>query len=182
MTHMILKMKIVYTTILLALFISCSSTKVYMDYDKKADISSYKTYDYFLAPDNGLNDLDNKRVIRVLDSILPEKGLKQKTIPDFNINFYAEIYTVENQNNIGIGVGGGNRGFGGGVSSGIPIRTSKDMIAFTIEFVDGLNKELFWQTVVEARITNQGTPEGRQTFIKDIVVKALEKYPPEEKK
>jgi hypothetical protein len=150
-----------------------------MDYDKNADLSSYKTYNYFLVPQNGLNDLDNNRVIRILDSILPTKDLTQKTIPDFNINFYAEMFTVENQNNIGIGFGGGNRGFGGGVSSGIPINTSKDMIALTIEFVDGLSKELFWQTVVEARIKNQNTPDDRKALFKEIITKALSKYPPE---
>ena len=172
-------MKIYFTLILLFLLVSCTSTKVYMDYDNKADLESYKTYSYFLAPENGLNDLDNKRVLRVLDSVLPKKGLTQKTISDLNIIYYAEIYTVENQNNIGIGVGGGNRGFGGGVSSGIPIKTSKDMIAFTLEFVDGLNKELFWQAVVETRITSDNTPEGRQALFREIIIKALEKYPPE---
>lgn len=168
-----------YALILLAAVLSCSPTKVYMDYDKNADLKAYKTYDYFISPNNGLNDLDNKRVLRVLDSVLPQKGLVHKTIPDFNVNFYAEIYTVENQNNIGIGLGGGNRGFGGGVSSGIPINTSKEMIAFTIEFVDGLNKELFWQTVVEARLKDKDTPVDREAFFREIVIKALDKYPPE---
>jgi len=153
-----------------------------MDYDQNADLNSYNSYNYFLAPQNGLNDLDKKRITRVLDSILPKRGIIQKTIPDFNINFYAETYTVENQNNIGIGIGGGNGSFGGGVSSGIPVRTSRDMIAFTLEFVDGLNKELFWQTVVEARLNDGDTPEEREIFFQEIVIKALEKYPPEPEK
>jgi hypothetical protein len=160
---------------------SCSTTKVYMDYDENADLESYNTYNYFIVPQNGLNDLDNKRITRALDSVLPTKGISKKTIPDFNINFYAETYTVENQNNIGIGIGGGNRGLGGGVSSGIPIRTSRVMIAFTLEFVDGLNKELFWQTVVEARLNDGDTPMEREAFFQNIVIKALEKYPPEPK-
>lgn len=168
-----------YLPIIILSVLSCTSTKVYMDYDQNADLSSYNTYNYFIISENGLNDLDNKRIIRVLDSILPQKGFTQKTIPDFNVNFYAETYTVENQNNIGIGIGGGNRGIGGGVSSGIPIRTSRDMIALTVEFVDGLNKELFWQSVVEARLNDGDTPADRQAFFRGIVIKALEKYPPE---
>jgi len=152
-----------------------------MDYDEEADISSYKTYDYFIIKDNGFNDLDIKRVKKALDHHLKEKNITKKTIPDFSINFYAEIYTVESQNNIGVGIGGGNGAMGGGVSSGIPINTSRDMIAVTIEFVDALTKELFWQSVVEIKIRDTSNPKERQGFINDIVEKALEKYPPKAK-
>ncbi len=149
-----------------------------MDYDESVNFDLYKNYDYYVIKDNGLNDLDNKRVFRVLDSVLPQKGFKEKTIPDFNVNFYAEVFTVENQSNIGIGIGGGNRGVGGGVSSGIPINTSKNIISFTLEFIDALTKELFWQTVVETQIKANDTPEERQVFFEKIILKALEKYPP----
>lgn len=172
-------MKKLYLFLIAISSLSCSSTKVYMDYDEKAKISSYKTYDYFLVEENGLNELDVKRVKKALDYFLDEKNITPKTIPDFRINFYAETYTVESQNNIGVGVGGGNNGFGGGISSGIPINTSRDMIAFTLEFIDALNKELFWQCVVETKIQDTTNPTERQNFINEIVQKALEKYPPE---
>lgn len=168
-----------YFLLLFPLIWSCTSTKVYMDYDEKVNLDQYKTYAYFVSEQNGLNDLDNKRVFRALDSLLAKRGFIEKTIPDFNINFYAETYTVQNQNNIGIGIGGSNRGFGGGVSSGIPINTSKNFIAFTLEFIDGLNKELFWQTLVETPIKDKDSPLEREAFFTEIVAKALQKYPPE---
>jgi hypothetical protein len=174
-------MKRLYFLAISILLISCHSTKVYMDYDENANLNNYRSYDYYIIKGNGLNDLDNKRVLRVLDSIMPKRGFKRNTIPDFNVNFYAEIYTIENQNNIGIGIGGGNRGVAGGVSSGIPINTSKNMISFTLEFIDGLNKELFWQTIVETQIRDDDTPKERAAFFEKIIIKALEKYPPEEK-
>lgn len=175
-------MKTLYLLLAVMLLSSCSTTKVYMDYDAGADLSGYKSYDYYLSPDNGFNELDVKRLKKAFDEFLAEKNIKQETIPDFSINFYAETYTVESQNNIGVGVGGGNNGFGGGVSGGIPINTSKDMISFTVEFIDALNKELFWQCIVETRIEDTNTPLERQQFMNTIVQKALEKYPPEEKK
>ncbi len=162
--------------------ISCSSTKVFMDYDKDADLKSYKTYNYFLSENTGLSELDEKRVIEAVDSLLPQKGFTQKTIPDFNVNFYAETYTVNSQSSIGVGLGGGGGRVGGGVSGGIPINTSKDMIALTIEFVDALNKELFWQAVVETRLKLKQNPIERQAFFNMLVQKALEKYPPQPKK
>ncbi len=160
---------------------SCSSTKVFTDYDKDANLKSYKTYNYFLSDNTGLSELDEKRVIEAIDSLLPQKGFPQKTIPDFNVNFYAEFFTVNNQSSIGVGLGGGGGRVGGGVSGGIPINTSKDMIALTIEFVDALNKELFWQAVVETKVKPKQTPTQRQTFFNMIIKKALEKYPPEPK-
>jgi hypothetical protein len=172
-------MKKLQVFILVILFSSCSSTKVYMDYDANADLPNYKTYDYFLIEENGFNELDVKRVKKAIDYYLKEKNITPEAIPDFSINFYAETYTVESQNNIGVGVGGGNRGFGGGISSGIPINTSKDMIAFTVEFVDALTKELFWQCVVETKIEPTDNPTERQNFINDMVSQALAKYPPD---
>lgn len=160
-------------------FCSCSSTKVFMDYDNKADISKYQTYDYDLDQNTGVNELDKKRIIKSLDSILNQSSIKQKTvIPDFKINFYVETFTVNNQSNIGVGFGGGGGNVGGGISGGIPINTSKDMVSLTIEFFDAINKELFWQAVVETRSKSIKSPDERQLFFNHIIQKALEKYPP----
>ncbi|MGX1023341.1 DUF4136 domain-containing protein [Flavobacterium sp. CS20] len=174
-------MKKIFVLGFLALLVSCSSTKVFMDYDKDADLKSYKTYNYFLSENTGLSELDEKRVIEAIDSLLPQKGYAKETIPDFNVNFYAEIYAINSQSSIGVGIGGGGGRVGGGVSGGIPINTSKDMIALTIEFVDALNKELFWQAVVETRVKPNQNPRERQAFFGMMVQKALEKYPPEPK-
>lgn len=170
--------------ILISVFVlmSCSSTKVFMDYDKDADLKSYTSYNYFLTKDTGLSELDEKRVIEAIDSLMPQKGFPKKTIPDFNVNFYAELYTVNSQNSIGVGLGGGGGRVGGGVSGGIPINSSKDMIALTIEFVDALNKELFWQAIVETRVNQKQTPSERQAFFNTVVQKALDNYPPDPSK
>jgi len=162
------------------LLMSCSSTKVFTDYDENADISSFQTYNYFVKTQTGLNDLDEKRLVKAIDSIMQKKGFLISDAQDFNVNFYAETYTVNSQNSIGVGLGGGGR-VGGGVSGGIPINTSKDMMALTLEFVDAKNNELFWQAVVETRNKNSESPIARQLFFDEIIQKALEKYPPESK-
>lgn len=175
-------MKKILILLIVAFLASCSSTKVFMDYDKEAEFSSYQTYDYYLAEQTGLSLLDEKRVVEALDSLLPKQGYLQKSTPDFNVNFYAEIYTVNNQNSIGVGFGGGGGRVGGGVSGGIPINTSKDMIALTLEFIDAETKELFWQAVVETRLKANQNPIKRQEFFNEIIQKALEKYPPKRKR
>jgi len=173
-------MRIFYLFFIL-LFVSCASTNVYTDYDESKDFSEYNSYDYFIENKTGLSELDEKRVIKAIDSVLATKNIRPKTIPEFSINFYAEFYTVETQNSIGVGVGTGGRNVGGSVSSDIPIRTQKDMIALTIEFVDALTKELFWQGVMERKMKDFKNPIERDIYITEIVSKILNEYPPEPK-
>jgi hypothetical protein len=126
-----------------------------------------------------MSQLDEKRVISTIDSLMSSKNITQKTIPDFSINFYAEFYTVETQNSIGVGVGTGGTNAGGSVSSDIPIRTQKDMVSLTIECVDALTKELFWQGVMERKMREFKHPSERDIYIKEIVSNILNEFPPE---
>ncbi len=158
--------------------LSCSSAKVYTDYDNEIDFSKYASFDYFLNDKTCLSQLDEKRIKNALESILAKKSITKKTIPDFSINFYAEVYTVETENSIGVGLSTGGGSVGGGVSGGIPLRTEKEMIALTVEFVDALTKELFWQGVVESRMKDTKNPTERETFINELILSILEEYPP----
>jgi hypothetical protein len=151
-----------------------------MDYDKDVDFSKYKHYDYFLVEETGLSQLDEKRIVSAIGSYLKSKNIVEKSIPEFSINYYAEVYTVQTENSIGVGLGTGGGSVGGGVSGGIPLRTEKEMIALTIEFVDALTKELFWQGVIEARIKETKTPDEKEAFINELVAKILENYPPKQ--
>lgn len=168
----------IFYLLLILMSLSCASTKVYTDYDKSIDYSKYTSYDYFLE-NTGMSQLDEKRVMSAIDSLMSAKNITQKTIPDFSINFYAEFYTVETQNSIGVGVGTGGTNVGGSVSSDIPIRSQKDMIALTIECVDALTKELFWQGVMERKMREFKHPSERDVYIKEIVSNILNEFPPE---
>ena len=170
-----------------ALLMSCSSTKVYMDYDKDTKFKTYQTYNYFLVENTGLSELDQKRVIKALDSILPQKGYSKETIPDFNVNFYVETYTVNNQSSIGVGLGGGGGRVGGGVSGGIPhqyfqhqnkdryekyARKQKEEIIVSLhnlEFIDAFglltSKELYWQAVVETKFKQLLLRSGKRIIL-----------------
>ncbi len=159
--------------------ISCTSTKVYIDYDETKDFSKYNSFNYFLENQTGLSELDEKRVLKSIDSVLASKHIIKKTIPECSINFYAEFYTLETENSIGVGVGTGGGTVGGMASGDIPIRTQKEMIALTIEFVDALTKELFWQGVLERKLKDFKHPSERDAYISEIVSKILNEYPPE---
>ena len=56
------------------LMMSCGAVKVDYDYDRDVDFSKYSTYNYFSDVETGLSQLDERRLIRVLDSTLKTKG------------------------------------------------------------------------------------------------------------
>lgn len=170
-------MRILYLLVILV-FASCVSKKVYVDYDESLDYSQYDSYDFYIE-DSGMSQLDENRIISSIDSVLTSKDIDRKTIPKFSINFYAEFYMVETENNIGLSVGSGNETVGGSASSNIPLRTQKEMVALTIEFVDALTKELFWQGVMERKLKTFKHPSERDLFISEIVSTILAEYPPE---
>ncbi len=106
---------------------------------------------------------------------LSAKGFEEKLIPDFKVNFYAEVFNQTSNSNFGIGIGGYNGGIGGSISP----QNSKRTIALTVEFADGLTNNLFWQGVVEARFNENLKGKEREEFFEILVGKVLEKYPPE---
>ena len=59
---------------MVSMLISCSAIKVNYDYDKAVDFSNYSTYNYYSDMESGLSQLDEKRLLRALDSTLKARG------------------------------------------------------------------------------------------------------------
>ncbi|MBZ9651052.1 DUF4136 domain-containing protein [Psychroflexus montanilacus] len=154
---------------------SCSSPKVFTDYASDVEFDKYESFAFYSIENSGLARLDEDRIYETLQDTLSAKGFEEKLIPDFKVNFYAEVFDQISNSNFGIGVGGYNGGIGGSISP----QNSKRTIALTIEFADGLTNNLFWQGVVEARFNENLKGKEREEFFKVLVGKVLEKYPPE---
>ncbi len=170
-------MKVLAYTLLGFLLISCG-TAVVMDYEKGTDFSKYSTYNYFPNIDSGLNELDNKRIMTVTDSLLQQRGLSRSENPQFLINFFAKEYLSNSRNTIGIGIGGGGGNVGVGVSGGIPIGGKVVNQQFTMDFIDATQDGLFWQGVLESDYKENVRPEERELYYEKIISKILAKYPP----
>lgn len=155
--------------------LSCNTPKVFTDYASDVDFEEYQSYAFYAIENSGLARLDEDRVYASLQDSLETKGFKEKVIPDFKVNFFAEVFDQTSNSNFGIGIGGYNGAIGGSVSPQNPKRT----IALTVEFADGLTNDLFWQGVVEARFDENLKGKEREEFFKMLVGKVLEKYPPE---
>lgn len=161
------------------LLTSCASPQIFYDYDRQADFSEYKSYDYYSEMDTGLNDLDNERMTTAIDSVLSSKGISKTTSPDFKINFYASYFEKPGGSRIGLGIGGGGGNIGVGVSGGIPVGGPNLYMKLTLEFVDWPSNVLYWQTVIESKFDPNMSPEKRRAYFQKLIAQALEKYPPE---
>ena len=162
----------------IALIVSCSAVRVNYDYNPATDFSNYSTYDYFIDMETGLSQLDEKRLLRVLDSMLQAKGYLLYGEPDFLINIMSEEYQSGTQNNVGVGLGGTNRNMGGGVSIGIPVGGNQWERQIQFDFIDAQKNTLFWQAVSESPFRENVSPLEREEQLRKVVYKVFSKFPP----
>ena len=165
----------------LILFSSCNAIRVNYDYEKTADFSTYKTYDYYSDMKTGLSELDTKRLLNAMDAALQSKGYTLSDTPDFLIDIKSSEFRESQRNNVGVGVGGGGGNVGGGVSVGIPIGQNNLSREIIFDFVDEDKMGLFWQAVSESGYKPNASPEKREAQFAAIVAKVLEGFPPEKK-
>ena len=104
-------MKFLSILIFSVILVSCGAS-VAVDYDKQVDFSKYNSYNYFPNIDSGLNELDDKRIIKITDSLLQQRGFVKSETPQIYINFYARESVSSSRNTIGIGIGSGGGNVG----------------------------------------------------------------------
>jgi hypothetical protein len=169
-------------TLLLITFIlsSCTSIKVFSDYDRNIDFSNYETFAYFKPEIDkvDISDLDKRRILMALDSEMNLKGLSKSETPDLLIGFTTkakeQIY-VNTGNNFGWGWGWGfNPWFwGNGGYNSVSTRTEGTLY---VNIIDAATKQLIWQGKGRGGINEfmKNRDERISLFIHEIV----ENYPP----
>lgn len=171
-------MKFLKTIALSLLIVSCAPIYVNYDYEKETDFTKYKTYNYYSDMKTGLSELDTKRLLDALDAKMTAKGFTLSDTPDFFIDIKSREFQAAQRQTVGVGLGGGGRNVGGGVSIGLPIGQANVNREITIDFVDENKKQLFWQAVSESSFKPNATPEKRETRLNAIIEKVLVQYPP----
>lgn len=172
-------MKTILLLATVALMVSCGPS-VRIDFDKDQDFTGFNTYTFYPDIDSGLNQLDDKRVMKAIDSVFGQRGFSKSDYNRFFVNFYAEESIGTSRNSIGIGVGGGGRSGGIGVSGGIPIGGPKINQKLTIDIVDANNnQELVWQAIIEGELKEKASPVQKEAYYLSIITKALKKFPPQ---
>lgn len=162
--------------------VSCSTIRVNYDYDRDTDFSKYTTYNYYPDMDIGLSELDSKRLLRAIDSIMRGKGFLLSEEPEFLIGIMSRSFQAPRNNTVGVGLGGGGRNVGGGMSIGIPVGAANVEREIQIDFVDSQKDELFWQAITVSSLRENSSPNEREQKLQALVAKTFEKYPPKSRK
>lgn len=167
---------ILMTLIMAALFTSCASVDVAVDYDRQANFDQYNTYAFFKPgiDQAEISDLDKKRILRAIDEELSLKGMVKSENPDVLISIMTETKERVNiyQNNFGFAWGWG---WGWGPGMGVNSSTTIEGTLF-IDIIDANRKELVWQGLGTDALTQK--MDKKEEKIKEIVKEILAKYPP----
>ncbi|WP_461533893.1 DUF4136 domain-containing protein [Sinomicrobium sp.] len=153
------------------------------DYDPSVQFSKYRTYGFYPDMRSGLNQLDEKRIVVEVESLLRARGMSLSDRPDMYINIFTKSYERPYNSSVGIGLGTGGRRGGIGISGGIPIsiRSNATSQEVTFDFIDAEKDELFWQGVYEVKVRKNASPEAKQEVYRKVVEKVFAAYPPEMK-
>ena len=173
-------MKNIFLLLITLILSSCSSIKVFSDYDRNIDFSNYETFAYFKPEIDkvDISDLDKRRILKALDSEMNLKGLSKSETPDLLIGFTTkakeQIY-VNTGNNFGWGWGWGfNPWFwGNGGYNSVTTRTEGTLY---VNIIDAATKQLIWQGKGRGGINEfmKNRDERISLFVHEIV----ENYPP----
>ncbi|SDL47930.1 protein of unknown function [Salinimicrobium catena] len=171
-------MKFIPFLLFFLILTSCNAPQAVYDYDQQINFSQYQTFDIYPDLRTGLSQLDEERLIKSARHQLQNKSLSHSTNPDLYLNIYSEEYRQQSDSRLGIGVGGGSRNVGVGVSGGIPLGGPETYLRLTFDLIDAKTDALVWQAVVESSFDLNASPTERQKRFDQIVQKALAGYPP----
>jgi len=130
---------------------------------------------------SGLNQLDERRLLRALDSTLKSRGYRLTEEPELFINIMSNEYRSAPRNNVGVGIGGGGRKVGGGISVGLPLGGSNLQRSIQFDLVDAQRDALVWKAVAESGLRDNASPSVREDKLRAIVKKVFSKFPPKVK-
>ena len=175
-------MKNLIPVFMLFLLTSCSSVKVYDDYDKNVDFTQFKTYAFQKSGIDKveISDLDKKRILRAIDEQMALKGFTKSENPDLLVNIFTkEREQVEvSQFNAGWGYGWGY-GWNPYMWGGNSTVSSYVEGTLYIDLIDAKKRELVWQGQGVGVLTQNR--EKKEALINEFVAKILAQYPPVKK-
>ena len=162
-------------------FISCSSVRVFSDYDTSVDFKDYTTYAFFKPgiDEVEISDLDKKRILKAIEFELDGKQLTKSETPDLLINLAVkssnDVYINQNKG-FGYGYGFGFwNGWGWPNNNIATVRSQTNGMLF-IDLIDTKTKQLVWQGKGKGYISEYS--KKRDERIQYFVTEILKNYTP----
>lgn len=164
---------------------ACQSQRVITDYDPSGKFSTYKYYD-LQAHHSRPHSIPQQKLHSAIERQLPSKGLVTSNAQfpaDVNVKYELQLDSYQSSGinpQARVGVGGGNRGFGYGVSLGFPLfggTKSRTDAVVNIDIFDARTGQLVWWA--EKNISwDKAKPSQQSSEISEAVESMLSKYPP----
>jgi hypothetical protein len=170
-----------FKTIVLAMLVivtaGCTGIRVSSDFDRKADFSKYKTFNFSKEVDKvTLNDLNRRRLKDAITREMEAKGYQISTTPDILVNAFVKgrtKYTATATTNSFGGPFMYMRGWGSS-NTYVDVNKSIEGTLF-IDLIDVQERKMIWEGVAEG-LVNPRT-ESREDNINSVVGLIFKDFP-----
>ncbi len=153
---------------------SCSSVKVFSDYDSAVDFNKYSTFAFSKQEIEKINisDIDKKRILKSIEEIMKSKGYSFSSNPDLIINISTksreDIYINQTYNSFNYGW------YGFPYDQNYRPYTRTTGLLY-IDIIDSKNGSLIWNANGSGSLFSGKL--SRDELISNFVNKVLESYP-----
>jgi len=158
--------------------VNCSEIRVNHDYDKEADFSKFKTFDFLSAPVNIRTDsIAMNRIYRIVALELKEKGLTRVVEnADLLIAIHTDVRDQINVNYYGYSYSPYYwHGYWGPSSVGVYTYEQGSLV---IDMVEAKDMEMVWRGVAQAAVPSNPDPARIEEVVKVAISRIMDKYPP----
>lgn len=171
---------------------SCDSVKVTSDYDKTADFTKYKTFEYYgwaQESDKILNQLDKDRIEKAFGEEFKKRGMSYvESGGDLIVTLFIVVEQKTQQTATTSGMGGGYGGYyggyygygpgygwGGGYSTTTISEYDYNVGTLVCDVFDKSEEKLIWEGIGSGTVDDN--PQSRDKNIPKAVEKIMYKYP-----
>jgi hypothetical protein len=156
---------------LLCLGALATAQDITFDYDRSANFSSYKTYQWTGSAGTGNNQLMDQNIKRAIDAQLALEGLQRvETGGDLHVTYHAAV----DQEKQFDGWGSGPRWYGSGRVTTSTIQVGK----LVVDLYDPATKQLVWRGAAEKTLDIKKDPDKNFQNLQKSVAKLFKNYPP----
>jgi hypothetical protein len=177
-------MRHINLTLLACLGVAAFAQDVHFDYDRSANFSSYKTYQWVdyreVAVGDQILDQDIKRAV---DTQLAGKGLRRvESGGDLLVGYQAGVSQEKEFNSMG---GWGGPGFWGGPwggGNGRVTTSTIDVGKLIIGLFNPATKQLVWRGSASKTLSINKDPDKNYRTLEKAMAKLFRNYPPQARK
>jgi Domain of unknown function (DUF4136) len=176
-------MKYITLACIMCLGIVAWAQNVHFDYDRSANFSAYKTYQWVdYKPVDVGDELLDRDIKRAVDEQLAGKGLRRvESGGDLLVGYQAGISQEKGFNATASGLGGGPWGFGGpfgGFGSINGSTSTIDIGQLTVGMFDPSMKQLVWRGSASKTLNLSQNSDKNYRNLEKAMTKLFKNYPP----